>query len=83
MVEAAILFKLLSTSILDIYKVFEHLGMLSIEILTAVCLTQLYPPYLAQKLVFWVPCGVKMTSFYIMVEATILFKLLPTSILDI
>ena len=32
MVEAAILFKLLPTSILDIYKVFEHIDMLSIVI---------------------------------------------------
>jgi hypothetical protein len=32
MVEAAILFKLLSMSILDIYKVFEHIDMLSIGI---------------------------------------------------
>ncbi len=30
MVEAAILFKLLPASILDIYKVFDHIDMLSI-----------------------------------------------------
>jgi hypothetical protein len=41
------------------------------------------PPYLAQILVIWVTCGVKMMSFYIMVEAAILFKLLPPSIIDI
>ncbi len=32
MVEAAILFKLLPPSIIDIYKVFEHIDMLSIVI---------------------------------------------------
>ena len=32
MVEAAIQFKLLPTSIIDIYKVFEHIDMLSIGI---------------------------------------------------
>jgi hypothetical protein len=32
MVEAAIIFELHSASILDIYKVFEHIGMLSIGI---------------------------------------------------
>ena len=32
MVEAFILFKLLPTSILDIYKVFEYIDMLSIGI---------------------------------------------------
>jgi hypothetical protein len=32
MAEAAILFKLLPISLLDIYKVFEHIDMLSIGI---------------------------------------------------
>ncbi len=33
MVEASILFKLLNASMLDMYKVFEHINMLSIDIL--------------------------------------------------
>ncbi len=59
-VEADSHFKLLSTSILDIYKVFEHIDMMSMG--TQYHLTQLYPPYLAQILGFWVTCGVKMMS---------------------
>jgi hypothetical protein len=34
MIEASILFKLHNTSILDMYKVFEHIDMLSIDILS-------------------------------------------------
>ncbi len=34
MAEASILFKLLNASILDMYKVFEHRDMLSIDILS-------------------------------------------------
>ncbi len=34
MAEASILFKLLSTSIFEMYKVFEHIDMLSIDILS-------------------------------------------------
>ncbi len=34
MVEALILLKLLNTSILDMYKVFDHIDMLSIDILS-------------------------------------------------
>jgi hypothetical protein len=45
MVEADSYLKLLPTSILDIYKVFEHIDMLSIGIRSS--LTQC-PPYLAQ-----------------------------------
>jgi hypothetical protein len=50
--------KLLPTSILDIYKVFEHIGMLSIGIR--------YQPYTVIPTLFssdlglWVTCGVKM-----------------------
>ncbi len=42
MVEALILFKLLNPSILDMYKVFEHIDMLSIDILSN-SLKQFYP----------------------------------------
>ncbi len=61
MVEASILFKLLDTSILDMYKVFEHIDMLSIDILSN-SLKQVYPQYYAQIVGFWVICGVKMMS---------------------
>ena len=44
MAEASILFKLLNASILDMYKVFEHIEMLSIDILTN-RLKQFYPQY--------------------------------------
>ena len=53
MVEAAILIKLLSVYILDIYKVLEHIDMLSICVYGC-SLTQLYPPYLAQIMEIWV-----------------------------
>jgi hypothetical protein len=52
--------KLLPTSILYIYKVFEHIDMLSMGM--QIQHTQLYPPYLAQILGLWVTCGVKMIS---------------------
>ncbi len=59
MVEADGHRKLLPTSILDMYNVFEHIDMLSMGIQ--------YHPYtviptliLAQILGFWVTCGVKM-----------------------
>ncbi len=60
MVEAAILFKLLPASILDIYKVFEHNDMTTNVQVSS--LTQLYPRYLAQIMVIWVTCGVNMMS---------------------
>jgi hypothetical protein len=44
MAEASILFKLLNTSILDMYIVFEHIDMLSIDILSN-SLKQFYPQY--------------------------------------
>ncbi len=44
MVEASILFELLNTSTLDMYKVFEHIDMLSIDILSN-RLKQFYPQY--------------------------------------
>ncbi len=61
MVEASILFKLLNASILDMYKVFEHIDMLSIDILSN-SLKQFYPQYKAQIVGFCVTCGVKMMS---------------------
>jgi hypothetical protein len=42
--EASILFKLLNASILDTNKVFEHVDMLSIDILSD-SLKQFYPQY--------------------------------------
>jgi hypothetical protein len=57
MVEADSPLKLLPTSILDLYKVFKLIDMLSIAYGSS--LTQLYPPYLFQGLGFWVTCGVK------------------------
>jgi hypothetical protein len=54
--------KLIPASILDIYKVFEYIDMLSMAYGSS--LTQLYPPYLAQILVFWNTCGVKMMWLY-------------------
>ncbi len=59
-VEADSYLKLLPASILDIYKVVKHIDMLSIAYSSS--LTQLYPPYLAQILGFWVTCGIKMIS---------------------
>jgi hypothetical protein len=51
--------KLLPTSILDIFNVFEHIECYPWAY--NISLTQLYPPYfLAQILEFWVTCGVKM-----------------------
>jgi hypothetical protein len=44
MVETSILLKLLNTSILDMNKVFEHIDMLSIDILSN-SLKQFYPQY--------------------------------------
>jgi hypothetical protein len=44
MVEAFILFKLLNTSMLDMYKVFEHIDMISIDILSY-SLKQFYPQH--------------------------------------
>jgi hypothetical protein len=58
MFEAASHKKLLPTSILDIFKVFEHIDMLSFGIK--------YQPYtvmatlLGSYFGFWVTCGVKM-----------------------
>ncbi len=60
LVEADSHLKLLPASILDIYKVSEHIDMLSIAY--GSCLTQLYLPYLAQMLGFWVTCEVKIMS---------------------
>jgi hypothetical protein len=61
MVEASILFKLLSASILDMCKVFEHIDMLSIDILSN-SLKQFNPQYYAQIVGFCVTCGVNMMS---------------------
>ncbi len=61
MIEADSYLKLLSTSILDIYNVFEHIYMLSTGIQYQPY--TVYPPYLAQIWGLWVNCGVKMISF--------------------
>jgi hypothetical protein len=59
MVETGSHLKLLPASTLDVYKVFEHIDMLSMCISS---LKQLYPHYLAQILGFCITCGVKMMS---------------------
>jgi hypothetical protein len=56
MVEADSHLKLLPTSILDIYKVFEHIDKLSIGIWLQPY--TVIPPSLGQILGFWVICGV-------------------------
>ncbi len=61
MVKASILFKLLYPSILDMSKVFEHIDMLSIDIISN-SLKQFYSQYNAQIVGFCVTCGVKMMS---------------------
>jgi hypothetical protein len=79
MVEADIYLRLLPISILDIYKVFEVM---------LCCLTGIWVhPYIntdngwPQILEVWLTCGVEMIHF-IIVEAHIHLRLLPTSILD-
>jgi hypothetical protein len=57
MVKADSQLKLLPVSILDIYKVFEHITMLSMGIVAALQ-SYTHTTYLAQILVFWVTCGV-------------------------
>jgi hypothetical protein len=58
MVEADSHLKLLPTSILDIYKVFEHIDMLSIGIWLQPY--TVIPTLLSSDFVgFWVTCGVK------------------------
>jgi hypothetical protein len=52
MVEADSYLKLLPASILDIYKVFEYIDMLSINMYGS-SITQLKSHYLAQILGFW------------------------------
>jgi hypothetical protein len=52
--------ELLPASILDSYKVFEH--MICCPWAYSSSLTQLYQHYLAHSLGFWVTCGVKMVS---------------------
>jgi len=61
MVEADCHLKLLLPSIFDIYKVFEHIDMLSFDIPSS-SLKQLYPHYLAQIWAYLVTCGVKRMS---------------------
>ena len=64
MVEAGSHLKPLPASILDIYKVFEHVAILSIDILNS-RLTQFYPPqYWAQISGYMVTCGVNMISLH-------------------
>jgi hypothetical protein len=60
MVEADSQLKLLPTTKLDIFKVFEHIDMLSV--VYGISLTQLYPHYLAQILGLWVTCEVRIMS---------------------
>jgi hypothetical protein len=62
MVEADSHLKLLPISILDIYTMFEHVDMLSIDILSS-SLTQSYCD-LALIWGFWITCGVKMMSLH-------------------
>jgi hypothetical protein len=81
MVEADNLLKLLPISISDIYKVFEHIDMLSKGI-------RLQPYTVMPTLlgsdfgVLWVICGVKRCNFF-MVEADSHLKLLFASISNI
>jgi hypothetical protein len=82
MVEADSHLKLLPSSILDIYKVFEHIDMLSIDILSN-SFKQFCPPYLAQILGFWVTYVDSKWNHYVKVEADSHLKLLHASILDI
>jgi hypothetical protein len=58
MFEAGSHLKLLPTSILDIFKVFEHIDMVSMG-MQYQPYTVIPIPYLAQILVFLVTCGVK------------------------
>ncbi len=58
MVEPDSHFQLLPTSILDTYKVIEHIDMPSMGIQYQPYTVSL--PYLAQILGLWVTCGVKM-----------------------
>ncbi len=80
MVEASILFKLLNASILDIYKVFEHIDMLSIHILSN-SLKQFYPLYKAQ-IVGSVSLVESKRCHSVMFEADSHLKLLPLSKLN-
>ncbi len=61
MVEADSHLKLLPTSILDIYRVFEHIDIYAVYRHMVAALHS-YPPYLAQILGFWVTYGVEMMS---------------------
>ena len=79
MVEAAILFKLLPPSILDIKSVWAHWYAVYRHMVAALLS---YPAYLAQISVIWVTCGVKWCH-YAMVMTALWFKMLPPSILDI
>ncbi len=82
MVEAVTLFKLLPTSILDIYKVFDHIDKYAVRRhMVATLLSYTHPT----KGIFWWSGSPEewKQCHYIMVEAAILFKLLPTSIWDI
>ena len=61
MVEADSHLKLLPTSTLNMYRVFEHIDMLSIAVYSS-SHTQFYLTYLAQILGLWLTRGVKMMS---------------------
>jgi hypothetical protein len=80
MVEADSNLKLFPATILDRYKVFEHIHMLSMGIWQK-CLTVI-PTLPGSYFGVWVTCGVGMMSLH-MVEADSHLKLLPASLLDI
>ena len=58
-VEADSHLKLLPTSILHIYKVFEHIAIDMLSICISPAALYRYPSYLAQNMGFWVTCGSK------------------------
>ncbi len=79
MVDADSHLKLLPTSILDTYKVIEHIDMLSMGIVSPLH-SYTHPAWLR----FWGSGSLVESKWWdqVMVEADIHLKLLPTSILD-
>ncbi len=80
MVQAAILFKLPPASILDIYKVFEHIDTVHRHMVAAL-LSYTRPTWIR----FWWSGSLVESKWchYIMVQTVILFQLVPISILAI
>jgi hypothetical protein len=80
MVDADSDLKLIHTPILNIYRVFEHIDMLSIGIQQQPC-TAIHTIWLR----FWGSGSLVESKqcYYAMVEADSHLKLLPTSVLDI